>query len=1042
MEEFSRLLKLKKYATSIYLNCLGEHPRTISELRLIVPKLSKKEFNEILNQLLEKKFLIKLDFKNPHLLPHYIAIPPFGIVLRGIHQLRNFIAGKGGLFQTKINNALESIFHEQNIIELNSLSEEFQKIFKDIEKDIERIRDELNQLTSDAEDWEDTSLLFLKKFEEELKNIINSQLASILVILFEFKEEFQEKYQSVGITHTQWDSIKNIIKDIFAGSIHEKAKEINEIITEQFKDIKRVLDDKISVRFKSQLEQKAIYLGILNLFKNELKKIEHLINSKCKNFQNDLTTFENLINNNLIKASKDFIENYLENIEIIEKILYKILEDFSDLDKFSSNNFWQVNSLIKLREEIAHLLNVSKTELLIIIPKIKEYLPLEYFKLDYSEPITEKNEQSNIKKQLKIEKALKENIINKELINKLKEEFKLIKKKVIELKGFELSHNLANIIAIISEINPKSIVFESMQSWLNRLLVIRKYLDQNLRYLFLEDIEKWEKDYQKISIQKETSLKKEIIEKQPSTEKSINNLIVKIISSTPFKNIHVRALQKKDYIQYKKLKHNNLIGILADKSYLILGTLQISENEKIEQINAISTDLKPLVEVFSYFLEEIWKKAKLSRKNRIDYLIKEIFENLNNYSGKKIGTLIQEIINLALKKKKVSLSLLEIKLFAAKLKKIETYLEKKQIETLIENIEMLNEELTKIGFHFNIPYEYVSSLSTDLYKRKISKELKLDDFKEEIISNDKINEIFNKFLINLDILKGSDISEQLQDLFEFTLKFQGASKIIHWKNKLISYDNVLSDSYKTKLKEDLLKWKEQILISKINQEKKEIITPEIFPNKEKIFSEKIEEKEKNTSEKEIKNSIYEELEFISKEINNLQGFEISRKLQNVLDDIIENEGFSLELKDIKNWIGKFRVIKKRINEEMKEQFLIDFNKFLIKYSPKKSKNDEIGDVPSFISIEDNPPGELPQKESENLTDKFDNLIKDVNTDNGQNLSRKLQNISDILLLSHGAVALSEIRQWISKLRSYRDILEDKIKLELIERLQKWKEKFI
>jgi hypothetical protein len=45
------------------------------------------------------------------------------------------------------------------------------------------------------------------------------------------------------------------------------------------------------------------------------------------------------------------------------------------------------------------------------------------------------------------------------------------------------------------------------------------------------------------------------------------------------------------------------------------------------------------------------------------------------------------------------------------------------------------------------------------------------------------------------------------------------------------------------------------------------------------------------------------------------------------------------------------------------------------------------------------------------------------------------------LRSHGAVAANAIRQWISKLRSIRVPLEDEIKGEFLEELEKWKEKF-
>jgi hypothetical protein len=45
------------------------------------------------------------------------------------------------------------------------------------------------------------------------------------------------------------------------------------------------------------------------------------------------------------------------------------------------------------------------------------------------------------------------------------------------------------------------------------------------------------------------------------------------------------------------------------------------------------------------------------------------------------------------------------------------------------------------------------------------------------------------------------------------------------------------------------------------------------------------------------------------------------------------------------------------------------------------------------------------------------------------------------LQSHGAVAVNVIRQWISKLRSIKEPLEDEIKDQLLAELEIWKEKF-
>ena len=69
------------------------------------------------------------------------------------------------------------------------------------------------------------------------------------------------------------------------------------------------------------------------------------------------------------------------------------------------------------------------------------------------------------------------------------------------------------------------------------------------------------------------------------------------------------------------------------------------------------------------------------------------------------------------------------------------------------------------------------------------------------------------------------------------------------------------------------------------------------------------------------------------------------------------------------------------------------------------------------------------------------MIQTLNTSTGSELSRGLQDISDIVLPSYGAVAANALRQWISKLRSLRDLLEEEVRQEFLEELENWKEKF-
>ena len=81
-----------------------------------------------------------------------------------------------------------SIFYT---LEINTLYEKFQKFQKDIDSDTSQIREELEELV-DRTDHKKGSIEFLTKYENELKNLISSELAGIVIILLQLKNEFDD----------------------------------------------------------------------------------------------------------------------------------------------------------------------------------------------------------------------------------------------------------------------------------------------------------------------------------------------------------------------------------------------------------------------------------------------------------------------------------------------------------------------------------------------------------------------------------------------------------------------------------------------------------------------------------------------------------------------------------------------------------------------------------------------------------------------------------------------------------------------------------
>ncbi|MHA2181341.1 MAG: hypothetical protein ACXAAH_07950, partial [Promethearchaeota archaeon] len=363
------------------------------------------------------------------------------------------------------------------------------------------------------------------------------------------------------------------------------------------------------------------------------------------------------------------------------------------------------------------------------------------------------------------------------------------------------------------------------------------------------------------------------------------------------------------------------------------------------------------------------------------------------------------------------------------------------------------------------PPEFESAILEEEMQEEIEEVSIPEDFEIEPIDTDKINNLFEIFLEKMGELPEEEVGEQIDKFIEVVLELQGFSEIINWKKKLKNSKELLEETSREKIKNDFLKWKWGILnqapattapeTEKTSEDyshpkspksekddtlsilEEEYISPGLsqtqFQSDEGQSSDSIDEGSSKIDPSEEMKEIFEDVE---NNFSDLNGIDISKKLQNIVDIILETEGYSMGLKDLKDWIGKLRKIRNPLSDEFKEDFVVVFFKWKEKYSKEDADNQTLDFGPSVESLEEDS-----SSQGSGIIEKIDGLIQDAHISTGNQLSNLLQDISDIVLRSHGAVAANVIRQWISKLRSIRVPLEDEIKGEFLEELNAWKEKF-
>ncbi|NVM37719.1 MAG: hypothetical protein HWN81_19150 [Candidatus Lokiarchaeota archaeon] len=997
MKTLLKSYNLSDNAIRIYVDGLGKSPYTFSEIQNTIPGLSEKEIKQILNELVEKSLILLVNPKYSESLPHYITVPPFTAILNSITE------------SSKISEDIETKDSKKDLT-----LERFQEaIYQDIESITGDLIDAISTQDSSVQTTE-----ILTEVEDNVKKFAYVILNEVIGLISPLKMQS-------AVDARDFNKLIN--------SVRQKISESEEIVTNMFTQFRDIVKEMAPPDKNSQIEAFKIFIRRLG------ESIEKRVT-------------EIPIGTGSIPSDKT---------ESIKKSLNNILKSYINVNKASMEKFWNINNYEKIKEIISILFDKCTDNLTIIVPNIKTFIPLEKLELDYSEDLS--SEKKAITKKTPTKKSEHKGLsITKKQKKEIEEKLDLTAKKVAELKGFEISHDIAEVLSLISEVNPESAAIDSIQGWLNRLLVIRKHLDSNTQYLLLENIEIWKKDYFKVKKKEEPEkelldeLKEKISEEKPFSI----GLHLHLISSESHDNKHAMAFANKANTEYLQLKNNNVIAILGDNSYLIFGVYHQTSFKPTFEISGFFTTYSPMLDIFKPLIEDIKNKAKHTKEIEINRGFNEIIENINDYPGRKISKRLKRLIDVAFEKDGISLDILELKLLVGKLEKSYLPLDDEMKEYIINELNKLNKKFSTLELIY--PPEFRPSILEEETEGELEVEITSSEI--ESLDPDKVDNLFELLIDKIDELKGVEIGEQIDKFIEVILKLQGYSEIIEWKQSLSTVNEPLEEPFKEKIKNDLLSWKkgilQQSLSSGVSTKEESVETYEqsqrIISKQEttaSIFEEEYtspglaqsqfedEENSSTTGDSDKIDTKLEMKEFFNKiqgNLGELSGTEISKLLQNIVDIILETEGYSMALKGIKDWISKLRMIRTPLETEIKEDFELEFLKMKQKYSTDDDET-SLDFSPSFERIEESVE-EGGSGNGETLIDKFNHLIQNAPNLNGNELSENLQDIADIVLQSHGAVAVNVIRQWISKLRSIKEPLEDEIKEEFLTELENWKEK--
>ncbi|MFO8017642.1 MAG: hypothetical protein R6U96_03345 [Promethearchaeia archaeon] len=436
MKKFLNQLGLSDGAINLYLKSLINSPLTFYEIKSIMPdSLSQKELKETLAELEDHNLIIIVRPDSSETLSFYYSIPPISPILNYYSNINENLPNINEKIRELLSQSLENIFENENPVKLDSLLEDFNYVYKDLDEqyliqkhDVDDLIKDIKEIKNLMETIPEISEIF-RNVHERIRSISQIQFAKLIKILKNIRKKITKQVKELEMRKHE-EEIIEIVENVFKENLQEMVddftNELFDLIDEEFDKVQGPIDEKVKGPLEgflnksfSQLDElKTLYYNTIDQFKEELEKIKEIIVTNKENLDENLDQLKQ----NISEGFNDVVLESLTNVSQLSKPIQTVLETYYESmltpEAFSIENFWEVKSITRINEEIFQIVNNSKDQVMLILPKLEHHINLDMFeKVDTS--INFKIAAANPHTNSKVKKYKeKSNITYRQLSNK------------------------------------------------------------------------------------------------------------------------------------------------------------------------------------------------------------------------------------------------------------------------------------------------------------------------------------------------------------------------------------------------------------------------------------------------------------------------------------------------------------------------------------------------------------------------------------------------------------------------------------------------
>ncbi len=405
MEEFLKKLQISDNAMKLYLQSVGRKPLSSFELYSILPNISQEEYAKSLNELIDAGLLIPINPQSPDLLLQYLTIPPINPIINYYDNINANLDGIKKQIQQLLSNSLKRIFQENTIIELDTTFNATQELRKDFEEDVIIQKQDIDDVVQGME-----NLKIIKNVLDELhktiKGITQNQFSYLIKLITTIKKDLNKKIETLELKKSE-KPVKSVIEDVFQENFEKILEDftvnLHKLIEDEFDNTIESLKNIIDSTFQFRDDFQMLLLNLLNSYESKINKTIEMVKKKRNSLSSDLKDFENVIIdsfNAIISSSVDSVAALNNPINKAMVSYYKII---TSSEKAKVDNFWHINSVSRVNEEILSKITHAKENLLLVVPKLEDHLSIEEFKdipgtLKIKIASSEAHTNSNVKK--------------------------------------------------------------------------------------------------------------------------------------------------------------------------------------------------------------------------------------------------------------------------------------------------------------------------------------------------------------------------------------------------------------------------------------------------------------------------------------------------------------------------------------------------------------------------------------------------------------------------------------------------------------------